>query len=237
MAKLFTGRVLATLLLLAAVAQGARGQALAPVERSWYVGVQGGTSFGQGTFRSITEQKVHWGLQGGLFGGYRFNRLLSVELGARYGAQSQYALDCCPYWMSEEEVRYMAPVLDEHGWYYKDLRAATQWGKLALQANIDLLSLLAKPSCRWSLTLSPQISAVTTSTRLITPDREIPHERQWHLGLGGEAGIGFQISQSVGVALYGSITCLTGERFDNIPIHAHKSNLLWDAGLKLTFGL
>ena len=237
MAKLFTGRVLATLLLLAAAVQGARGQALAPVERSRYVGVQGGTAFGQSTFRSITEQKVHWGLQGGFYGGYRFNRLLSVELGARYGAQSQYALDCCPYWMSEEEVRYMVPVLDESGWYYKDLRTATQWGKAYLQANMDLLSLVTKPGCRWSLNVSPQISAVTTWTSLIAPDKEIQHPSQWHLGLGGEAGIGFQISQSIGVALYGGITCLTGERFDNIPIHAHKSNLLWDAGFKLTFGL
>ena len=221
-------RVLLALLLLAA-AQGAWGQG------PWYVGVQGGTSFGQGTFRSITEHDIHWGAQGGLFGGYRFSRLLSLEFGAQYGGQSQCALDCCPYWMSETGVRYMAPVLGQNGWYYRDLSTATQWGKAYLQANADLLSLLTKPGSRWSLNVSPQFSAVTTRTRLVTPDKELGHDRQWHLGYGGQASVGFQISKTIGAALYGGITCLTGRRFDNIPVHAHKSNLLWDAGVKLSF--
>ncbi len=223
-------RVLLSLLLLA-TAQGAWGQG------PWYVGVQGGTSFGQGTFRSVTEHSIHWGAQGGINAGYRRGRLLSLELGVRYGAQSQYALDCCPYWMSEAEVRYMAPVLDEAGWYYKGLRTATQWGKAYLQANMDLLSLVTKPGCRWSLNVSPQISAVTTKTTLVAPNKEQQHPSQWHFGYGGEASVGFQISKTIGAALYGGITCLTGQRFDNIPIHAHKSNLLWDAGVKLSFSL
>ena len=29
--------------------------------RGWYAGLSGGTSFGQATFRSITESKTHWG--------------------------------------------------------------------------------------------------------------------------------------------------------------------------------
>ena len=223
-------RVLLSLLLLA-TAQGAWGQG------PWYVGVQGGTSFGQGTFRSVTEHSIHGGAQGGINAGYRRGRLLSLELGVRYGAQSQYALDCCPYWMSEAEVRYMAPVLDEAGWYYKDLRTATQWGKAYLPANLDLLSLVTKPGCRWSLNVSPQISAVTTKTTLVAPNKEQQHPRQWHFGYGGEASVGFQISKTIGAALYGGITCLTGQRFDNIPTHAHKSNLLWDAGVKLSFSL
>ena len=31
--------------------------------RSWYAGLSGGTSFGQATFRSITESKTHVGAQ------------------------------------------------------------------------------------------------------------------------------------------------------------------------------
>ncbi len=226
-------------LLSLAVAQGAWGQPAAaggaPAERPWYVGVQGGTSFGQGTFRSITEHGVHWGAQGGIYAGYRFNRLFSLALGAQYGAQRQYALACCPYWMSEDEVRYVVSVLDRTGWYYKDLGTATQWGKAYLQVNVDLLSLLTKPGSRWSLNVSPQLSAVTTKTRLVAPDKELGHDRQWHFGYGGQASVGFRISETVDAALYGGITCLTGERFDNIPAHAHRSNFLWDTGLKLGF--
>ena len=129
----------------------------------------------------------------------------------------------------------MAPVLGQNGWYYRDLSTATQWGKAYLQANADLLSLLTKPGSRWSLNVSPQFSAVTTRTRLVATDRELGYDRQWHLGYGGQASVGFQISKTIGAALYGGITCLTGRRFDNIPVHAHKSNLLWDAGVKLSF--
>ena len=206
-------------------------------EPPWYVGVQGGTSFGQGTFRSITEHQIHWGWQGGILGGYRLNRLLSLEAGFQYGAQSQGALDCCTYWLSEDGTRYMNPVVDQTGWYYHDLDTRSQWGKLALQVNANLLSLFTAPDCRWSLNLSPQLSAVTVKTRIIAPDKEIDHDRQWHLGLGGQASVGYQITERIGASLYGGITCLTGERFDNIPVHAHKSNLMYDAGVKVVFSL
>ena len=223
-------------LFLALAAQGAGGQAVPPAGRSWYLGVQGGTSFGQSTFSSITEHGVHWGLQGGLSAGYRFNRLLSLEAGVQYGGQRQSSLDCTPLWLSEAGVSYAAPVLGETGWYYKDLYNRTQWGKLFLQANFDLLALVTRPESRWSLELSPQLSAVTTRTRLVTPDREIPYARQWHLGYGGQASLGYRISERLGAALYGGITSLTGEHFDNLP-PAHKANILWDAGVKLRVAL
>lgn len=230
-----------TALLLAGAAQWGMARTQTPAtgggESPWYVGVQGGTSFGQGTFRSITEHQIRWGAQGGLFGGYRLNRLLSLEAGFQYGAQSQGALDCCTYWLGEDGTRYQSPVLDQTGWYYHDLDTRTQWGKLSLQLNADLLSLFTAPDCRWSLNLSPQIAAVTTRTRLVTPDKSIGHSRQWHLGLGGQASLGFKISERIGTSLYGGITCLSGERFDNLPQHAHRSNLIWDAGIKLSFNL
>ena len=47
--------------------------------RGWYAGLSGGTSFGQATFRSITESKPHVGAQFGVFGGYQFSRLFSVQ--------------------------------------------------------------------------------------------------------------------------------------------------------------
>ena len=231
---LLSRRILAVLLLLAGLAQGLGAQT-APPDRPWYVTVQGGTSFGHATFRSITEHGIHWGLQGGLSAGYRFSRLFSLEMGAQYGAQSQFALDCCQYWLSEAGERYMSPVLDAKGWNYSDLETATKWGKASLQANFDLLSLLTKPGSRWSLNLSPQIAGVFTQTDLITPDRTKANPRQWHFGYGGQASLGYEISKTIGAALYGGITSLTGERFDNIPIHAHESNLIWDAGVKLSF--
>jgi outer membrane protein OmpA-like peptidoglycan-associated protein len=212
------------------------GQAVDTAGQPWYVSVGGGTSFGQCTFRSITEHQIHWGLQGAVSGGYRFNPLVSLEAGVQFGGQSQYALDCCPYWLSDAEVRYLSPVIGQTGWPYTDLRAASKWGKLAFQANFDLLSLVIGPDSRWSLLASPQVSAVTTKTTLVTPDKKIAHDRQWHFGLGGQSSIGYRINDKISAALYGGITCLTGRRFDNMPEHGHISNLIWDAGIKLSFG-
>lgn len=219
----------ALLLLCGAALAGAQ----APVKRSWYLGVQGGASFGQGTFRSITEHGFHPGLQGGLSAGYRFSRLFSLEAGVRGGGQSQYALDCCPYWLSEAGERHMTPIPGEKGWNYGDLAAATRWGKASLQANFDLLSLVTAPDSRWSLELSPQLSAVLTRTKLLAPDREIGYDPQWHFGYGGQASVGYRLTDRLALDLFGGITCLSGERFDNVPVHAHKSNFLWDGGLRL----
>ena len=234
-------RFSAVLLLLAGAALGAAAQP----ERPWSVSLYGGTAFGQGTFRSITEQALHWGYQGGLSASYRFSRFLSLEAGGQFAATSQYALDCCQYWLSADGQRYIAPVPGETGWDYQDLRTDTKWGKVYLQANLDLLCFVTQPTSRWSLTVSPQVSVVTTQTRRVAPtlispsgqatDYNYLNPRQWHLGLGGQASVGFQITQDISAALYGGITCLTGERFDNIPEHVHKSNLLWDAGVKLSY--
>ena len=222
-------------LLLTGAAQGARGQAFAPADQPWYVGAGAGTSFGQCTFRSITEYRIYWGAQGGVFGGYRLSRLVSLEAGVQLGAQTQAALNCCTYWLSEDGVRYMNPVLDQKGWYYHDMEARTRWGKLALQAKLDLLSLFTSPDCRWELNFGPQLGLVTTRNKLIAPGKEMDNARQWHFGLGGQASVGYRITDNIGAALYAGITGLGGERFDNLPHHAHDSNIIWDAGFKLAF--
>ena len=224
-------------MLLACVVQISSGQSPSTTDHPWYVGSGAGTSFGQCTFRSITEHGVHWGAQGGVFGGYRFSRLFSVEAGLQFGGQTQSALDCCTYWLSEDGTRYMNPVAGETGWHYHDINNRTGWGKIAFQANADLMSLFTAPDCRWSFDVSPQISTITTKTKLITPDKTVDYARQWHLGLGGQASVGFQITERLGASLFGGITCLTGERFDNLPQHAHKSNLIWEAGFRLSFYL
>ena len=201
----------------------------------WYAGLSGDTSFGQATFRSITESKTHWGAQFGVFGGYQFSRLFSVEALATMGWQKQTSLDCDPFWLATDGAFTFAPVLGKQGNYYRDLEAKSQWMRFGLQANFDVLSLLTKPTTRWSVTLSPQVSAVTTRTKHLATGYEQEFDRQWHLGLGGQAAVGYRVAKNVGLQLYGGITCLTGDRFDNIPKYHHKSNFIYEAGLKVSY--
>ena len=88
-------RVLGALLLLAVTAVSLRAQdGRSAEDYPWFLGIEGGTSFGQATFRSITEDQIHWGIQGGLSGGYRFNRLLSLEAVLQYGWICQRRMIC-----------------------------------------------------------------------------------------------------------------------------------------------
>ena len=229
--------ILMLLAMLAAGVQTASAQdsSQRDYKRGWYAGLSGGTSFGQATFRSITESKTNVGAQFGVFGGYQFSRLFSVEALATMGGQKQTSLDCDPFWLATDGEYTFAPVLGKQGNYYRDLEAKTQWMRFGLQANFDVLSLLTKPTTRWSVTLSPQVSAVTTCTKHLATGYEQEFDRQWHLGLGGQAAVGYRVAKNVGLQLYGGITCLTGDRFDNIPKYHHKSNLMYEAGLKLSY--
>ncbi|WP_170857872.1 OmpA family protein [Xylanibacter ruminicola] len=229
--------ILMLLAMLAAGVQTASAQdsSQRDYERGWYAGLSGGTSFGQATFRSITESKTHVGAQFGVFGGYQFSRLLSVEALATMGGQKQTSLDCDPFWLATDGEFTFAPVLGKQGNYFRDLEAKTRWMRFGLQANFDVLSLITNPATRWSVNLSPQVSAVTTRTKHLATGYEREFDRQWHLGLGGQAAVGYRVAQYVGLQLYGGITCLTGDRFDNIPKYEHKSNLIYEAGLKVAF--
>lgn len=228
--SLFRKRLCFALMLLACLA----GKAAVP-DQPWYVTADMGTSFGKCTFRSITESKTHAGFQIGISGGYHLSRLISFEAGLQFGGQTQTALDCCPYWLSGDGERFVSPVIDKKGWYYSDIESSTGWSKLMAQADFELLSLFMDQEFPWSFSLAPQLSIVTTRSKLITPDSHLINNRQWHLGLGGQAIVGYRINEDLDAALYTGITCLTGKRFDNIPEHGHKSNLIWDAGIKVIY--
>ena len=233
-------KTIITLLLLVAMMTAGVQTAFAQTDSrdynsGWYAGLSGGTSFGQGTFRSITESKTNVGAQFGVFGGYQFSRLFSVEALASLGSQKQTSLECDPFWLATDGDFSFAPILGKQGNYYRDLEAKTSWMRFGLQANFNVLSLITKPTTRWSVTLSPQVSAVTTRTKHLATGYEQEFDRQWHLGLGGQAAVGYRVAKNVGLQLYGGITCLTGDRFDNIPKYHHKSNLIYEAGLKLSY--
>lgn len=201
----------------------------------FYAGIAGGLALGQATFRSMTKDECHIGLCGSAFCGYEVSRHLAVEAGMALGRQTQTALDCDPYWLSSYGERYFSPVIDEQGHYYRDLRARTTWGRFAVQASIDLLSFVTPSTCRWSLSVAPQVSAVITRTRHLSDGYDHAFSSQCHLGLGGQAAVGFRVNTHIGLQLYGGITCLTGKQFDNIPRHHHKSNQIYEGGLRVAY--
>lgn len=211
--------------------------------RGWYIGIEGGTAIGMCTFRSFSDRHKRLGIEGGLFLGYRFSRVLSADANIAFGGMKMEACDCCPYWLGDDGGRYFAPVLDGQGVYYEDLTAKVSFQRFGLRLNADILKLLNRYSgTRWRVMLSPQLSAVHTATDVVDRDGHAARgaaaeSSQWHLGLGGQLSVGYALSPSVELSLYGGLTHLTGSRYDLMPKHGHQTNLIYDAGLRLVYHL
>lgn len=223
----------------AAIADGEEG--VAP-HKGWYLGVEGGVPFGFSTFSSFGHDKVHPGWTGGLFGGYRFNPVLSLEATAKYGQTTLTARGCCverDYWLAADGVRYNAAVLGTDCWNYADLRSRVNVGQYGVRLNVNLLGLFNKTrNSRWSLALSPHVYAVSTKTSIQTlADGAdcLKGSTKWHVGYGGDLQVGCHLARNLQLALYSGLTFVSGSKIDAMPKYLHKNNFFWESGLRLGF--
>ena len=210
----------------------------------WYIGVEGGVPMAWSTFTSFAHDKTRVGWTAGLFAGYQFNDLLSAELTFKYGGMTLGASECCVnqrYWLGADDQIYYSSVLGMDSWKYSDVRSKVTLGQYGARLNINLLSLLksAKGS-RWSAGLSPHIYAVNTKATIqsiATEEDLIKGESTWHLGYGGDVQAAYRFADRWKVGIYSGITLVAGKRIDNIPKHLHKSNFLWETGLRISYSL
>jgi OOP family OmpA-OmpF porin len=214
------------------------------ISHGWYVGIEGGMPFGFSTFSSFGHDKTHLGWAAGLYGGYRFNSIFSAELSAKYGEMNLSAQDCCVernYWLGSDGVLYKAAVLGMDSWEYANLKSHVRMGWYGARVNINLLGLFHKTAnCRWDLTVSPHIYAVTTKADIqtIADDAKVMKgSTNWHLGYGADLQVGYQLTSCLKLGIYSGLTRLTGERMDGMPEHLHKNNFVWESGVRLGINL
>lgn len=209
---------------------------------SWYVGLQGGVPFGVSQFSSFGFDKTRTGFSGGLYGGYRFNPVLSLEAQAIFGKMSMSQRDCCisgNCWLGSDGVRYHAPVLGMEGWDYAGLKSSVTTQRYGLQLNADVLGFFPSTrQSRWSVEVSPLLAAVGTKASLSTLDggKEVCKENtEWHLGAGGNIQAGYRFACGIGVGIYSGVTYLTGDGMDGLPKSGHKANYIWESGIRVSF--
>lgn len=215
----------------------------APV-REWYGGIEGGVPFGVGTLSSFGADKTRAGYAVGLFGGYRFNSVLSAELSAKWGKTHLAARDCCiasGYWLGTDGQTYHAPVAGMDGADYAHLKSAVALQQYGVRMNINLLGLFpATRQSRWRLELSPMITAVGTQADVKTIDEGhglISDQTRWHLGAGGNVQVSYAIADRLHVGLYSGMTCLTGDAIDGLSERIHDARYLWESGLRIGWTL
>lgn len=231
-----------SLVLIPAVAQEQAGSKPTATDNGWFVGAQGGVPFGVSTFSSFGADKTRAGYSFGLYGGYRFNPVLSLEVTAKWGEVNLSAQDCCidhNLWLGADGVRYNAPVLDRNGWGYDNLKSNVFMQHYGLQLNVNILGFFDKTKHgRWTLEISPLLAAVGTKATVsaITDAAEaIKGNNKWHLGAGGNLQAGFQATKHLNIGVYSGITYLTGKRIDGMPESRHKANYIWESGIKIGF--
>ncbi len=209
---------------------------------AWYVGFQGGVPFGVSTFSAFGHDQVHGGFVGGIYGGYRFHPVVSLEAFAKWGTMALTAQACCVnnhLWLGTDGIRYNAPVLNMEGWNYSDLHSQVFMQQYGLQVNINLLGCFsATRDSRWTLEVSPLLAAVITKAE-VTNQADGAAVRNslpaYGVGAGGNVQVGFQASKHINVGIYSGITYLTGKSFDGMPDCPHSANYVWESGVRLAF--
>ncbi|MDD3036939.1 OmpA family protein [Bacteroides sp.] len=206
----------------------------------WYVGLRGGVPFGISTFSSFGADKTHVGIDAGVYGGYRFNPVLSIEASALWGKVGLSDQDCCidkGYWLGVDGVRYNTSVAGMNGYAYADIKSSVFMQHYGLHLNVNLLGLFASTrQSRWSVSLSPALYAIGTKATLksISDNAEIGKgSNNWHLGLGGDLMAEYRVTRHLSVGIYSGLTYLTGKQMDGVPEYLHKDNMLWQSGIRI----
>lgn len=211
--------------------------------RGWYIGAQGALSMGEGEFSSFGADKFRAGGGGGVFGGYRFDKVWSLELNAHWGQVNMAEQDCCfdrGYWFGADYNRYHPALIPAgmDGWYYKDLMSRTFVQQYSLQANMNVLGFFnATKDSRWMVELSPMVSAVGTCSDILTKAGKSPVREnisQWHLGVGGALQVSYAVTKNLNVGIYGDFTHLFGDPLDGMP-ELHSTNFMIDAGVRVSW--
>ncbi len=212
--------------------------------KGWFAGVQGGMPFSTADFSSFGEDDVHPGVTGGIYGGYRFNEVLSLEANLKWGATSLSERTCCAnehYWLGADHIRYHAPVIGMDGWDYGNLESTVFMQSYGLQLNVNVPGFFkGSKDSRWTLEISPLLSAVGTNADIhdkADGSVAISGKNRWHLGAGGLLQAGCQVTGLLNIGIFTGMTYLTGRPIDEIPAGIHSSNYIWESGIRIGFKL
>jgi len=206
----------------------------------WYLGIKGGIPFGISTFSSYGKDKMRYGYDGGIYGGYNINLALSVEAFYSKGKISGMSV--------QDDFGYKL-VLGEYqpkeyvgGDSYNDIYSTATMQRYGIQWNIDIVQVLyQEEDIHFKLVLSPSVSAVSTKATIKKiEDGETVLEGTDNLNpaLGSDLSMGYRLGNHVTAQIYTSFSWVFGDRIDGMPTHLYDDNFIMEYGIKLawTFG-
>lgn len=204
----------------------------------WYIGVKGGVPFGVGTFSSFGADKTRAGFSGGVFAGYRVNRIFSTELSLGYSSLRMESGRCCEnMWLGADGLRYWAAVAGESSWRYGDIYSSASLFNAGLHLNISLLPVFGVES-RFRVDVSPAVYYVNSTAKIKDKADEqtlLKGCSTSHFGAGADLTLGYRMSERIALGIYGGGIWYSGSSLDAMPRMEHPSNYTLHAGIKLTY--
>ena len=206
-----------------------------------YIGVKGGMPFGVSMFSSFGHDKPNIGWSTGVFGGYQFNSLISLEGFAEVGhmnmtSKSKYS-DYSLVYSGNQYFSNSQSGLD--GWAFSELKSHVFFQKYGAQMNLNLLGFCCTTSqSRWKLELSPVIGAIGTKATikpLHSSEKIIKGDTKWHATVGGKLGASFSVTPLFSIGVYSGIEYITGKMMDGMPKVKHQDNYIWESGIRAKF--
>lgn len=207
--------------------------------RQWYLGKDAGIPFGVSTFSSFGSGKNHLGWTAGMYGGYHFNGIFSLEAYIVTGKMKQtYRNEYRFFWVGDNGSLYFTKP-SGNSWRYNSLKTSVKIQNYGLRTNINLLGFFdCTKGGRWSVMLSPMIGAIGTKStvRTINTDEKImKFHTQWHLAMGGNLGGTYKVSKHFSVGIYSGMTYVTGSSMDGVQRMAGRDNYIWESGVRLNY--
>ncbi len=203
----------------------------------WYIGVGTGISFGRGTFCSFAANSTYPGCNIGIISGYDINSLLSAEISFNYTRLRLSAYDCCTeLWLGNDGNRYFAPVAGMINYPYRDLYSVSNLVSIGTHLNVDLISIW-KAHSQWSFLITPAIYLLYSNATVKKGSAAINGQSGMHFGMGTDLGMRYMITSQWGLQLCMGIKYITGKSIDALPKEEHRTNYVWDTGIRVLFKL
>ena len=213
----------------------------------WSIGVNIGTPFYAGDFRSVSRGNNNWaGYMFGLQGSYQFNPIfgarLSVDYGSNRAGSQRYEDD---FVLLPNGNTYYNVDFPEGGSYYKDLYSSVHSWNFGLNAEVNLLNLFRRSDGdrRWAVVLAPGIylQKFSSTVKNRSNDEQFADklDNKVNLGLGGDLAVRYRINHNFDVQLKGGMIWINNQDFDGInSINTTKHNsmvtaqvgLIWKVG-------
>lgn len=194
---------------------------------SVYAGIQGGMPMGVSSFSSLNADFPGW--DAGVFAGYRFNDMMSVELDASFGNLNMLPRNFCKQYFFDEEA----------GISYMRLKNKTFIHRYSARFNLNLLSFFAATeNTPWKAEVSPALSLLGRSGRFVRLADEtdvLGTVKGFNFGVGCRIGASYTFDGKYQVGLYAGYTQFTGAAIDGLP--KNKGSFIAEAGARFAYNI